>query len=81
MERASVSVGEPTSYDTTVSTFGELGRALTEDISKVFQQTGIPPGKESEKIVWDFVIYCFYGIRVVIIMVNRLTNCGTEMQY
>lgn len=40
------SVGEPTSYDTTVGTFGEqLGRALTDDISKVFQQTGIPAGK------------------------------------
>lgn len=47
VERASVTVGEPTSYDTTVGTFGELGRALTDDISKVFQQTGIPPGEKS----------------------------------
>ena len=48
VERASVTVGEPTSYDTTVGTFGELGRALTDDISKVFQQTGIPTGEDWE---------------------------------
>ena len=45
VERASVTVGEPTSYD---STFGDLGRVLTADISKVFQQTGIPTGKRGE---------------------------------
>lgn len=44
------SVGEPTSYDTTVGTFGELGRALTDDISKVFQQTGIPAGEGNSQV-------------------------------
>ena len=45
MDRASVTIGEPTSYDS-VGTFGnELGRVLTDDINKVFQQTGIPTGE------------------------------------
>lgn len=44
MERSAVTTGEPTSYDA-VGTFGELGRVLTDDINKVFQQTGIPPGE------------------------------------
>ena len=44
VERASVTIGEPT-YDTTVTTFGDLGRVLTDDINKVFQQTGIPTGE------------------------------------
>ena len=46
VDRASVTIGEPTSYDS-VGAFGnnELGRVLTDDINKVFQQTGIPTGE------------------------------------
>ena len=52
-----MTVGEPTSYDTTVGTFGKLGRALADDINKVFVQTDIPSGKyiaqSYYEIWWD----------------------------
>ena len=41
-----MTVGEPTSYD---STFGDLGRVLTADVNKVFQQTGIPTGESGRR--------------------------------
>lgn len=49
-----MTVGEPTSYD---STFGDLGRVLTADISKVFQQTGIPTG-ELIRLLLLLMLFC-----------------------
>lgn len=51
-----MTVGEPTSYD---STFGDLGRVLTADISKLFQQTGIPTGEFS--LLIGCVVFLAWG--------------------
>ena len=46
-----MTIGEPTSYDPTVSgPFGDLNRALTDDINRFLQQTQLPPGKKGVKL-------------------------------
>ena len=62
VERASVTIGESTSYNT-VGTFGELGRMHTDDINKVFQQTGIPTGEGGRGLEgWGGVSYKHIGV-------------------